>query len=181
MIKDLINAFKESVNELYKNDQYLIDNKLHEQSISYRIAYYIENIIKKNSKLQKYKIDVEYNKNLDTEKVIFQPCISCKNTSCKVHVKTVKNTIDKTARPDIIVHERGESNNLLIIEIKKDKKENEYDDAKLIAFTCSQNSFKYKIGIYLNITKNEIDASYVYFNKGNKSKIIHKFKIHYNN
>ena len=68
-MKDLINLLKESIKLFYKNDSYLIEDNIHEQAISYRIAYYLENLMKLNNK---------YKKNYKSYFYVFYYCTSCK-------------------------------------------------------------------------------------------------------
>jgi len=100
------------INELIVNDKYLFQNDVHEQAITSRLACYIlQKMLPRSS--GGWDVDVEYNRNCHLPK--------------KLH--TVNNI-----KPDIIIHRRGlnnnqemESNNLLIIEVKKNPKSIDID------------------------------------------------------
>lgn len=94
---------EEALEQLIKNDRYLIEHDVHEQSISSKLAYYLSSLIPPRSE-GGWDVDVEYNRNDKNPK--------------ELHEKV---------RPDIIIHRRGlnnpngnEENNLLIIQIKKE-------------------------------------------------------------
>lgn len=86
-----------------KEDRFLLEYDVHEQTISHRIALYLED------KFPEHNVDCEYNNDLDSESGRKQ--VICGNKPDPSRV-----------RPDIIVHRRGlngRDNNLLIVEIKK--------------------------------------------------------------
>lgn len=167
---------KQSVGLLYENDSCLITNSVHEQSISHRIAHYLENLLIKYDWFVKdgYSVDVEYNRNLDEHKSVHRKCDGCKKLEC--YLKTSDYGIEdyeSICRPDIIVHKRGcdnisqdDFNNLIIIEIKKGKEKDNFDFSKLAAFTCECNIYKYHLGIYINITNPKLKYPFKYFQNG---------------
>lgn len=96
---------EEALEQLIKNDRYLIEHDVHEQSISSKLGYYLSSSIQPRSN-GGWDIDVEYNRNGEVPKSL-----------CGIG----------NVRPDIIIHRRGlnnpngyEENNLLIIQIKKE-------------------------------------------------------------
>lgn len=106
-------------------DEELLVNDTHEQSIAHRIANYIE-----RGNIGDYTVDCEYNK----------------------QGADPKRWYGRIFRPDIIVHRRGRSDrgdNLLVVEIKKDKvcKSN---IARLKFMTSPyNNAFGYELGCFL--------------------------------
>ena len=106
-------------------DKELLINDAHEQAIAHKIASYIE---KDNAR--GYSVDCEYNK----------------------RAEDAKRWHGKIFRPDIIVHKRGRNgrgDNLLVVEIKKDKicKSN---IARLKFMTNPyNNAFGYELGCFL--------------------------------
>lgn len=62
----LINSLKNAVEQLYEKDAYLLqsDHELHEQTVSHRLAVYLENNLRKFSIFRKndFSVDCEYNK-----------------------------------------------------------------------------------------------------------------------
>jgi len=102
--KILHNAYIEFIN----NDKDLLDVDANERSLTHRIAVYLER------KFEWYSVDCEYSKNGNHTKVL-----SSYNWN-----KT------GVVLPDIIVHERRTSNNLLVIEWKKNEEWNDRNKLK---------------------------------------------------
>jgi len=65
-----------------------------------------------------------------------------------------------TILPDIIVHERTETKNLLVIELKKDNEKDVCDIKKLKLFTKQSGRYKYNLGLYININNGEFDCTW---------------------
>ena len=143
--KHLDNLIKESLNDLYLNDYYLIKHKIHEVAIVVQFLYYFKKKIKDYCSF--YDVDMEYSKNGDDPKVIF---------------KRGKKRTD--ARPDMIVHKRGcNKSNLIYIEFKgywNNKYKEDYK--KIMAFTNSNHivkyneriiSYKYRHGLFIKFHK----------------------------
>lgn len=83
-----------------------------------------------------YNVDCEYNregKDGNQKKLAYQ------ESGCL-------NYVNKEVYPDIIVHMRGEKENILVIEAKKFDGDQSKDYAKLRAFTESEK-YKYTLGI----------------------------------
>ena len=166
-----LNSLYEVVMDIYenkdetdpRNDYNLIINSVHEQAIAYKIAHKLENFLQNknnsphnNISNDKLSLDVEYSKtfNVNKNKSIVKTCDqNSDSNSCENCI--LKNDIcdgEKYFRPDIILHQRGNnSENILIIECKKAQtikgKKVIYDFKKLKAFTCENGNFKYKIGV----------------------------------
>ena len=155
--------FKQAVEELYKNDGYLFDpdHGLHEQTVSHRLAVYLERRFLKNKTFRtcNLSVDCEYNKNRDDCKKLYGPCMDCRE-SCRIKELKTPFVYDrrsysdardfvrsypegKPCRPDIIIHQRGENHptNILIVEVKKNSnRENGHKIVDLIKRylgTCS--------------------------------------------
>lgn len=79
--------FKQAVEELYKNDGYLFDpdHGLHEQTVSHRLAVYLERRFLKNKTFRtcNLSVDCEYNRNRDDCKKLYGPCMDCRE-SCRI-------------------------------------------------------------------------------------------------
>lgn len=168
--------FKQAVEELYKNDGYLFDpdHGLHEQTVSHRLAVYLERRFLKNKTFRtcNLSVDCEYNRNRDDCKKLYGPCMDCRE-SCRIKELKTPFVYDrrsysdardfvrsypegKPCRPDIIIHQRGENHptNILIVEVKKNSnRENGHktvDLIKLSAFTCRKgdSEYQYQSGFY---------------------------------
>lgn len=154
--------FKLAVEDLYKNDLYLLESghELHEQAISHRLAVYLEKYFKR---LQYYKanelsVDCEYNKNGRNEKKVYQNCRDCSRENCFIKrynspvVAKVRNrnitfanaqefvasyynesrTQGKASRPDILVHKRGNNSPYNTLIIEIKKNSNQEENDKVI-------------------------------------------------
>ena len=100
-----------ALTEFRKNDVFLLENDVHEQSITHRFALYLQN------EFPLLKVDCEYNRYglFDINEV---------SRSVKRSRPEKKGKSGAPIRPDIVVHKRGDnSNNVLVIEAKKRKKQ----------------------------------------------------------
>lgn len=163
---------KKAVYKLFKEDLYLLQNDLHERTISHKLACYLQ------AEFPNLHVDCEYNKNIDEDnnpkKIRVQAELEAEFNSYKEELG--KNFLENryqemindvlysviSVYPDIIVHRRNESeNNLLIIEVKKIKGQNSrntnYDEKKLICYTDSKNpnKLKYKYGVLIKFNTSE--------------------------
>ena len=136
-----------AIDLFYKNDYYLLEHDVHEQTISSTFACYLRDIFRKNNIV--WNIDAEYNRNGEIPKRL----------SCIGNVK-----------PDIIIHKRGlnndngiENNNLLIIEMKNDPSEAEmsYDLDKIQAF-IEEAPFSYCFGVFIGLKRNKTENIYTW-------------------
>ena len=136
-IKELIES---AVEQLYEKDYYLIEHGLWEVCITHRLAIYIEKQFK-DSPYDRLNVDIEYNNDGYGEKKI---------------------VVDENGkRPDIIIHKRGvNTNNLLIVEMKKNTVSDSEDDKKLCCATEQTSKFKYKLGLFLNIMKDSVEYTW---------------------
>ena len=118
--EDVGKKLREALKCLLSDDSYLLENDVNERSISHRLAMYLQRLF------DSWHVDCEYNKNHDITKKLGS------------YPKTLEiNDADaKTVYPDIIVHKRGTSENLVVIEVKKSTNNvnNNYDKQKLKAF-----------------------------------------------
>lgn len=129
---------EEALEQLIKNDRYLIEHDVHEQSISSKLAYYLSSLIPPRSE-GGWDVDVEYNRNDKNPK--------------ELHEKV---------RPDIIIHRRGlnnpngnEENNLLIIQIKKEPTDEnkKKEDIETIKAFISEPPFYYCFGVFIGLDR----------------------------
>ena len=117
-----------ALNQLYHEDIYLIKNGVHERSIVFRFAHYLQNLMDITPALKEYNLDFEYNKNGRFSK--------------RIPARL------RGAFPDLIVHKRGTNEfNLLIIEFKTWWDPNTREDKKkLLQFVDSNGEYKYLCG-----------------------------------
>ena len=137
-----INIIKEKINQIiddfYKKDKELLEyqnqyNIISERCISFRLGIYFQ------KKFSKYNVDCEYNRDMDNVKAIDE----------------------KKVYPDIIVHKRKTSNNLIWVEIKKEnamKTQIDKDRKRLKKVTV--NNYKYGILIIVSKSKDKVQKEY---------------------
>jgi hypothetical protein len=92
-----------ALGDLYGRDFELVERKVNERSITHWLAVYIQ------ERFGDWNVDCEYNKNgLDPKRLPINPSKT-----------STADTDGNTVYPDIIVHRRGTTDNLLVIEVKK--------------------------------------------------------------
>lgn len=128
-IDDIKSRLKSALKTLSQNDKHLFDINAHEQTITHRLAVYLEGLF------IGYDVDCEYNRKEEDPKKIN----------------------DKLIKPDIIVHRRGKGNcenydNLLAIEVKKNW-DSEEDRVKLEGLTIEDGGYEYQLGCFLVLNK----------------------------
>lgn len=150
-VEALINS---ALDMLYTKDSYLIDNSLYynetdgihhvgERSIVFRLAHYMQNIMDKNSCFENYVLDCEYNRNGTDRKML----------------PSFTNGI----YPDVIIHNRGNNdNNLLIMEVKTYwNSDNRWDKKKIREFLDGSGEYRFLFGLSLVIKKNRKDVNVI--------------------
>jgi len=118
-IKKKIN---QALNDFRENDLNLLELTVDERATTHRIAVYIERYF------TGWDVDCEYNRR-------------------EKNIKSVSGI--GNVRPDIIVHKRGLSENLLVIEVKKADNTLLKDKAKLIEFTKIDGDYHYQFGLLI--------------------------------
>jgi hypothetical protein len=128
-------AIENAWNHFLKQDYQLLVKDVNERSITHKFAEHLK------SQFPTWHIDCEYNRDgVDPKKVHLEP----------VEVRSDDDT-GESVFPDIIVHERGTSNNLLVIEAKKDSNTSDpeavrKDKMKLDAY---KRDLGYVFGLFL--------------------------------
>lgn len=181
-LSQIISLYKkkvtDAVNQFLEYDIMLLNSGAHEQTISHRIAVYLER------RVHSFHVDCEYNRNLhDTKKLdillhnmnLSEECCSSGLSECdKVRIYRDNNpnaaSWEKIFRPDIIVHRRGTNTaNEIIIEIKTSKNCN-FDKEKLKLMTKHDGDYKYKLGVFIKFNNDSQryswQASYTWFVNG---------------
>lgn len=113
-----------TLNDFRRQDIQLLELCADERAATHRIACYLQNYFKH------WHVDCEYNR----------------------RGKESKEQNGRLVRPDIIVHQRGISENLLCIEVKKDGEPLDDDQKKLRNFTKPTGKDKYQFGLLLVLT-----------------------------
>lgn len=115
--KDIEQRVLRALDMLLERDRFLLVADLNERSITHRLAMYLQSLF------PEWHVDCEYNRDGHDPKELYLPQIGAGEY----------DTDATTVYPDIIVHQRDSSNNLLVIEAKKttSRRESQYDVVKL--------------------------------------------------
>ncbi|AWH31466.1 hypothetical protein [Stenotrophomonas sp. SAU14A_NAIMI4_8] len=111
-----------AIDQLVQNDSALLDLRVTERSLSYRLAHYMA---LSEAIRPPLTVDCEYNRHFGDPKRLKLP---------------PRNALDRGIRaatvfPDILVHERNtDANNIVVLELKKPGEDAAYDELKLQAF-----------------------------------------------
>jgi hypothetical protein len=131
----------QAIRQLLDNDYFLLQIDANERAISHRLGMYLQLLF------TDWHVDCEYNRNLDQPKRLEQ---YEEFFDEEQRVWSIAETDPITVFPDIIVHERGTGNNLLIIEMKKttSKVHDDFDHMKLKEF---KNQYGYPYALFLKL------------------------------
>ena len=146
-VEALINS---ALDQLYKNDSYLVNNEpflrekngnhhVGERSIVFRLAHYMQNIMDSTPAFENYVLDCEYNRN-------------------GIHAKVLPS-FPRGVYPDVIIHNRGNNdNNLLIMEVKTYwNTDNSQDKKKIREFLDASGKYHFSFGMSLIIKQRRKD------------------------
>jgi|WetSurMetagenome_2_1015567.scaffolds.fasta_scaffold85784_1 hypothetical protein len=172
-----------TLDRLYVKDWYLLRYKVHERSITHKLAEYLQ------EQFPDYDVDCEYDRDNENGDGNFKKQIhelvtaelrkrKQSITQIPENVWIYESELDKYIGilhrnffPDIIVHKRGTNcHNLLIIEAKKADTNTAFDKDKLNAYTCVTdelgNKLKYRLGVLLvlsvdeNFSRDKVEFTY---------------------
>lgn len=149
---EIKNALRQALKKLYLNDSYLIHKDVHERSLTFRLGVYLQELF------PSWNVDCEYNRNIETikgNKILFSRCPYFPMATCsKCNDRKLC-----TVFPDIIIHRRGTSQNLLVIEAKKDADTiEEQTDTEKVKEYLTESTLNYSYGLFLNF-KNSYDET----------------------
>lgn len=117
-----------AIKRVLAKDSCLLENSLHEGSIAFRLGLYLHEALDESE----YIVDMEYNKNLIMGGLKRVP---------------IDGELDEV-RPDLIVHKRGTSSNMLAIEVKKSSNRTGQErDQKKIKGYLQQLGYQYGLTI----------------------------------
>lgn len=140
----LFTRLKNALKDFYDHESQLIEYEVSERALTHKLAEHLQ------KRFKEYNVDCEYNKiGKDPKRVINlikqmklsgkcnAKCNACHNNKCVIF-------------PDIIVHRRGEDDNLLVIEAKTAwSEENQSKDHDKLMALSQSHEFKYKLGVAL--------------------------------
>lgn len=149
---EIINKFFVALNQLFKNDAFLLDTEVHERSTAHKLAEYLQ------QQFLDWHVDCEYSKKGLDQKILDNI------RGCDEQRKTNR------VYPDIIIHRRNCKDNLLVIEMKLERlsKINECDNKKLIEFTKKEGEYAYQLGLFIGFAK--LDEPQIVWYKNGKQQ-----------
>lgn len=168
---EIANHVRESIHRV-SEEPILFHQNTNERTIAHRLAIHIESILLDSGWLNDYPhVDVEYNRigesnppdpkrfDEDLDELLDIIAELSQNGPDEQPEDRVDHILEELQNrliyPDIIVHERGEPHNLLVIELKKGMSStttpvDNFDHMKLAAYTNSQTpNLGYRFGIFL--------------------------------
>lgn len=174
---DIKNKIKSALEEVLKNDAYLLKININERTIAHKLATYLQ------CEFPDYDVDCEYNRNVlqdDYKKYILglEEKLRVLGLLKKEKDKTIDEEIIKhLVYPDIIIHTRDDATrNLCIIEIKKSTSTvpYEYDESKLECYTSNDlgNNLNYQLGVFIKFKADVETPTYTLKCYQNGTKII---------
>jgi len=141
--KDVEERLRRARVEFLKWDRLLLELRVNERSMTHKFAGYLQR------EFPDWDVDCEYNRKFDAPKRVAWKRVPIDDENAQ------------TVFPDIIVHRRRESINLLVLEAKKSGLDDADDRAKLGAFMG--NDFQYEFGVLLRfVTEGEGDVLWEY-------------------
>jgi hypothetical protein len=128
------NKLSAALSKLLERDSYLLVNNENERSISHRLGMYLQ------EEFTQWDVDCEYNRNYEAIKSLELPRTDT----------SFDDTNAVTVFPDIIVHHRGASDNLLVVEVKKstNRDSGNWDIQKLRAY---KDQLHYEYAVFLRL------------------------------
>lgn len=131
-----------AIDLVLRRDRHLLEKDANERSITHRLAIYLE------AEFPGWNVDCEYNRIKGDPKRLHLAEEHLPPTD----ERATADTKGRTVFPDIIVHHRGEDENLLVIEIKKANSNvpNEFDLCKLREYK-REDTLGYKYGVFLKV------------------------------
>lgn len=144
---EVLLLIRKSLEEVYNNDIHLIKIKASERAVVAKFACYFAHIIK-DSFINQYDIDVEYNR-------------------YESAVKKLSNS-DSSVTIDFVVHKRTKHDNMIAIEFKthwyKDEEKLE-DDEDRIQDLCINENYEYKYGFTIVLGEDLKSTVIKFYNK----------------
>lgn len=159
--EELVELFKQAVILCYQKDRDIIRDGGMEQASVARFMIYFQESLNNDARYRPYDLDCEYNKK-------------------RGDTKKIPDSFPEGIRPDIIVHERGTDDNLLVAEFKTYKNKNnkrrrgryanrtEIDIArlKLHELTADDKGYAYKVGVLVILGRDSAD--YEFYRHGSR-------------
>lgn len=109
--EEVCEKIAKAFSKLLAQDEYLLDVNIHERSLTHKLAEYLQ------EEFPEWNVDCEYNRDVGNNNR--QKMLSSWIKNYGNQEVSIKDTEAHTVYPDIIIHKRGTTNNLAVIEAKK--------------------------------------------------------------
>lgn len=149
-------AVNNALSQFMLRDVYLLREDVSERAITHKLAEYLQHEFGSF-----YSVDCEYNRNFllqgRSKKIRLLEDEVSKIVDTKSPLEIINDVAyrELSVYPDIIIHKRGGSDNLLVVELKKSNNQigNRLDTLKLVAYTdpSEANNLNYQYGLYINL------------------------------
>jgi hypothetical protein len=136
-----------AVHDLYAREARLFEQDLGERALTHRFAVYLEH------RFPDWSVDCDYNRLGDRRPLL-----------PKASIVSTDDELGKSIFPDVVVHRPGVPDNLLAVEIRKQRNHQplEHDRQKLRVLTDPHLWFAYQAGVCLVLGRAGVAASEVY-------------------
>ena len=131
-----------AISDLFETDSYLLNVDANERSITHRFACYLD------KRFEGWDVDCEYNRDEDVTKRI----------NHRIDRIPPDDAHSDIVLPDIIVHRRGSSDNLLVIEVKKSTSQVS-PDADLDRLYAFKQHLGYRFGLFITFVTGEAEPA----------------------
>ena len=130
---EILEMAASAIETFVATDQALLTLDVNERTLTARLAMHLQH------RFTAWHVDCEYNRLGDRVKRLPRP-----------EQTDSADRQGRTIYPDIIIHRRGEPDNLLVIEMKKhDNDDTDRDELKLTVLTSRDGEYAYRLGIHL--------------------------------
>ena len=146
--KELLEAAVDAAcDQLVKRDRQLFKRNVNERSFSHKFAMYLQQEIE--AWKEEWDIDCEFNRDAQDTGEDYAKQLQLVNKIDSLST-SVYDEDAKTVFPDVIIHRRGQGNNLLVVEMKKNTASNTnsaFD--KLHKLPAYVNQLKYQSAVFI--------------------------------
>lgn len=149
-----------SVEQLLRQDRYLLERDVNERSITHRLAVHL------SQAFAGWDVDCEYNRDGSDPKRLDLPR--------KTDIAS-DDEYATTVFPDVIVHHRGTDENLVVVEAKKttNPDDGEWDRRKLQAFRSSEQlAYRATVFLLLKTRKGHELGAEIHFADGRMTQLL---------
>ena len=150
--KQIERALTESLDTLLARDDHLLGVDANERSLTHRLAVYLEHAV--NAWQEDWNVDCEYNRDVMSEHERYIKQLDLHEMDL-IPVQ-IDDEHARTVYPDIIVHNRGTDQNLLVIETKKNSSDDDgsHDRKRKLPAYKIQLGYQYAVFVLLAVGEN---------------------------